>query len=137
MGVEGGGDLRNVDAEQEPRIPGPVTTGVRTASLRGCGRVPEGPLPGRKALLGTQPFISVIIYTPWSLEAENTRKLRGGRTTYLPQKDKQNQRALITITKLLTVVAVGRWAFGGGWKGVSFCIALSELFATFYNSENI
>lgn len=71
----------------------------------------------------SETFISVIIYSPSSLKAENTCKLRGGGTTELPPKEEQNNTLL--VIQLLTVAPVANG------KQCLSALYLSDLFETF------
>lgn len=67
---------RNVQVKQEPRAVGPPTTPWGPSLLPGAAACPPGaPLPSRTLCLGFKSFISIIVCTPWSLEAENNCKL--------------------------------------------------------------
>lgn len=85
-------------------------------------------MPGRKALLGMETFISVVIYTPSSLKAASTGRHKGGETASLPPKEEQNKTPI--VIKPLTGITVANglpWGVGGH----VFLHCTSDWFETF------
>lgn len=79
--------------------------------------------------LGSESFTAITVYTSWSLEAENTCKLRRGGRVYLSQKDEQNQRTVIIYKLYLNSCCCWQMSLWWGMEGGVFlyCTFLSCL----------